>query len=222
MLGALQALPNPVAIPSSQIVFTVTWGILAILLIVGFVVGFVISIAVVLAKRRYGIWTYILREIGYTYKIVGVKMRRPTDKDFRFRNRGFQIDLSKTAWLDLYGRPVLFYTLENVAPIEIKNTTEKLAKVVEAMEIKMAKRGSDPSDPFDMLFGRKVIEALARAMRRGKPQTGMLIGLLLLGLVLGLSLGYILGNFAPLPNLHPIVTAVHNSTSTSIAGGINR
>ena len=187
----------PPTVDTSGAILVLTWGELAIIGIVAFVVGTVATVVVMLAKRAYGIMVLILREVGYSYKVVYSHKYNGTQKDFRKFNRTYHIDLSRTAWLDWANRPVLVYELETLSPVEVKNTSKRLKVVLQSMKIEFSKKGMRPSDPFDLLFGRKLMEMLFLAIRRKtKISTGVYIAFVVI-IILASVMSYLLGNIFP-------------------------
>ena len=196
----------------SSVAITITWGMLAILGVVGFCAGLIGTVAIMLLRRTYGIIALVLRPVGYSYKVTYQHKFDGSTKEFRRKNHMYQIDLTRTAYLDWANRPVLIYEDETITPVLVKNTTKKLAKVIEAMKIEMTKKGLRPSDPFDLLFGRKLIEALFAAMRRkGKTNTATLALFIVLIVVVGI-MAYFAGNMFPVIHLAPS----HVSNMTTI------
>lgn len=207
--------------PGIDTAIVITWGTLALLGIIGFIGGLFMTISLMLLKRTYGIMVKVIREVGVTYKEVYNKKIKATNTTFRFRNRMYQVDLSRTAWMDWSNRPVVIYELDTVSPIIIDNTNSKLQqalkkmKAIQPMRIIRSKNASRPSEPFDLLFGRKAMEAILRATRGKTSPTG-LIGIAIVCIILGLLAGYLLGNYLPLPlpGGHVATQFTNSTTST--------
>lgn len=202
--------------PNSNAVITITYGTLAILAVVGFVVGFVVSIVTILWRRTYGIMVMVLQPIGLTYKRLYYKKLKATAKDFRFNNRTYSIDLTKTSWSDGDNRPVLVFLESEVMPLTVpatnKRLQEKLRKL-SPMRLEMKRRGGNPSDAFDLLFSQKIFEAFAAAARRvQKTSRASLAFMVVITILVGI-MSYMAGSAFPAFQVaHHVVT---NSTTTS-------